>query len=353
MSTSMITANVFRADAFSGLTITDQVNRIPFLPTFLGDLGIFDDEEPIMTTDVQVDREDGILTLIPTSPRGAPGKQRPPEKRQARYFAVPRLFQETTIYASSLQNVRSERDGMQLMDLQEMVAKRLTGPTGILNNIAYTYEYHRLGAIQGLLLDVDGRSIINNWFAEFGIPVPVEIGFDLGNVANRAAGYVRAQCNQIHRLMARAGKGAFIEGITEVHALCGDAFYDAFVNHPDVIQTYINWAAAEEVRTGKAFTSFYFGGIFWHNYRGSDDNLTLAIPTDKVKFFPRRAPGVFKLFLAPGEGFESVNTRGKKIYVYRNIDPSEEQAWVKYDVKSYPLHICTRPEMLLTGRMEP
>lgn len=353
--------NVFRQDAFSGLTLTEQVNRMPYIPTTLGDLGIFEDD-PIMTTAVQVDRKDGVIGLIQTSPRGAPNAQRTTEKRQARYFDCTRLAMETTIYATELQNVRSETEQMMLKDLQEEVATRLTGPTGISNQIELTREYHRLGAIQGLLLDADGTPL-HNWFNEFEISQPAEFVF---NLAAGVAGTLIPLCNQIVRAMKRAAKGAWIEGVTEPHAVVGDTFFDAFTQHPDVIRTYQNWCAAvaaaragedmgglpdgaPQLRRNRAFETFYFGGIYWHNYRGTDDNSTVAVPPNKAKFFPRRAAGVFKQALAPGEGFGDVNQRAKRIYIYRDIDPSEEKRWVKYIAKSFPLNICTRPEILQSG----
>jgi hypothetical protein len=153
--------------------------------------------------------------------------------------------------------------------------------------------------------------------------------------------------------MARASQGAFTTS-TRVVALCGDSFYDLLVNHPDVIRTYINWAAAADLRDGSqgaAFEAFSFSGITWLNYRGSDDTTTIAIATDKVKFFPVGAPGVFKVAYAPGESFEWVNTPGKPLYLIPIFD-RDRNAWWKVEAYSYPLHICVRPEVLQSGRSE-
>ena len=70
-----------------------------------------------------------------------------------------------------------------------------------------------------------------------------------------------------------------------------------------------------------------------------------------MKFFPIGAPGVFRRALAPGETFEWVNTRGKPVYVLPIID-RDRNSWWKMEGYSYPLHICTRPEVLQTGRYE-
>ena len=358
-----ITMNVFRQDAFSGLTLTEMVNKFPYNPDFLGSFGpsLFE-PFPILTTAVQVDQKQGILTLIGSSPRGAPAQQRYNEKRQARYFDCTRLSVEETIYANELQNVRSEKNEVEaLKDLQEEVYIRLLGPTGLTSMMEYTWENHRLGAIQGIVYDSDGATVIQNWFTQFGIAPAAEIGF---NLAANVTGTLIPLCHEIRRAMQRKGQGAFLRGRTQVHSVVGDEFWDAFTQHPDVVRTYENWCAvangttvirdgAPQLRVARDFEEkFYFGGIYWTNYRGSDDTTTVAIPTDKAKFFPVGAPGVFKQVMAPGEGMEEVNTKGRPSYVYRDIDPSEEKTWVKFKHKSFPLYMCTRPEMLQFGRYE-
>ncbi len=77
----------------------------------------------------------------------------------------------------------------------------------------------------------------------------------------------------------------------------------------------------------------------------------ISIPSNKCKFFPRFAPGVFQVVWAPGESFQWINTLGKPEYV-QIIPDRDRNEWVKVDMTSYPLHICTRPEILQSGSME-
>ncbi len=344
----MISMNVFRQDAFSGVTLTRQVNKDPYVPTLLGDMDIFEDM-PIATTAVQIDMRQNVLSLIPTTPRGAPLPQLIDTKRQARYFDCPRLAKEDTLFASSIQNVRDENgDGLDLKTVETEVARRLLH---LKRDMNLTWENHRLGAVQGVVLDADGATVIRNWYAEFGIAMPNDIGFDLLNTLNKPAGYFITSCNNVVRAMKRAGQGAFVENVTEVHALCGDAFYDAIVQHPEVVRTYANWTAAVALREGHTFDAFYFGGIYWHNYRGTDDNSTVAIPTNYARFFPVKAYETFDVAWAPGEGMDDVNRLGEPLKVIVDIDPSSEKAWVNLKMKSYPLFICKRPEMLLRGHL--
>ncbi|GBQ32260.1 major capsid protein [Gluconacetobacter azotocaptans] len=343
----MVSLNVFNRDPFTTMELTSYVDKVPFNPTGIGDLVLFEDL-PIRTSFLMVEERDQKLVVIPTSPRGAPATERDTEKRKARFFQVPRLAHGDTIYATELQNVRAFGTQTELMQVQDEVSRRLAGPTGLTANMEYTWELHRLGAIQGKLLDADG-SVLYDWAQEFEIERPEEIGFAL-DAADPTLGSLRIQCNKIVRAMMRAAQGAWLPS-TRVMAMCGDDFWDALITHKDVLTTYFNWEAARELRKGTAFEAMDFGGISWFNYRGSNDNTTVAVPTDKVKFFPQGAPGVFQRALAPAEAAQWVNTLGKPIYVIPIFD-RDRNFWWRMETYSYPLHICTRPEILQSGRME-
>jgi len=336
--------NVFRQDAFSTIQLASAIEKVPYQPTKLGNLGLFEDF-PIRTKMLAVEQRAGQLVLVNTSPRGSAPQPRTTEKRAMRYFDVPRLATDFTVQADELQDVREFGTESVLMQMQTEVARRLSGPTGIQRNIEYTWELHRLGAIQGQLLDADG-STINNWFTEFGISAPTEVAFNLSAGTTGLRGFINTN---IIRPMLKAAQGAFIEGVTEVHCLCGDTFYDNLVNHPDVVRTFLNWQAAQELRTATAYGDFEFGGVIWHNYRGSDNGSDIAIAADKAKFFFRKAPGVFQVAWAPCEFMPWVNTLGRPFYPIPIFD-RDRNSWWKVELYSYPLHICTRPETLYSGR---
>jgi hypothetical protein len=342
----MVMLNIFENDAFSTVQLTLAIEKVPYQPTGIGVLNAFEDE-PVRTKALAVEQRQGKLVLIPVSDRGEEGTQRTTELRQIRYFNIPRLMTSDTLKADELQGIREFGQESELMQVEKEVARRLAGPTGLMRNIEYTWEYHRLAAIQGLLLDANG-SVLYNWFNEFGITPNPAIEF---NLAAATPNSLRPVINQLRRTMARKSQGAFTP-TTRVRALCGDQFYDDFVNHPDVIRTFLNWSAASDLRDdsqGAAFDTFTFAGVDWCNYRGSDDTTTISIPSNQVKFFPVGAPGIFQRGLAPAETFEWVNTPGKAMYVIP-IPDRDRGAWWKMEVYSYPLHICTRPEVLFSGQ---
>ena len=346
--------DVFRNDAFSALSLTSFIDRHPFNPQGLGSLNLFE-PIPLRNKAMAVEERNGQLVLIPTSARGGPATERTTEKRKVRYFEAPRLMHGDTLRSDEIQGVREFiGDGgiaqTVLMQMQAEVARRLTGPTGLTSNIEYTWEYHRLGAIQGILLDAGGN-VLYNWFNEFGITPATEIGFNLAAGATAATGTLRPLLNNINRTIQRAAKGSWIHGRSKVAAICGDTFYDQLTNHFDVKQTYLNWLAAKELRAGQAFSQFEFGDILFINYRGSDDNSAIALPTDKAKFFPIDAPGVFQVGWGPGESMEWVNQPGKPMYV-NMIPDRDRRSWIRSEITSFPLFLCARPDMLMSGRSE-
>ncbi|MFL9997973.1 major capsid protein [Paraburkholderia sediminicola] len=170
--------DIFHADPFTAIALTDAVQRNPFQPVGLGALGVFD-PNPIRVKALAVEERTGRLALIPFSERGAEGTQRTTEKRAMRYFEVPRLMHDGTVYADEVQGIREFGTESILMQIETEVARRLSGPTGLLASVEYTKEYLRLAALQGLVLNPKDGSILYNWFDEFQMPQAVETPFDL------------------------------------------------------------------------------------------------------------------------------------------------------------------------------
>jgi hypothetical protein len=342
--------DIFNDDAFSLTSLTDAIERTEYKPSFLGSLGIFS-PRPIMGHTFGVEERDGFLTLISASERGTPPSTGTRRRRRMRNFEAIRLAKETRIYAHEVQNVRAFGSETQLETVAGLVDDRLNGDVGLVSEMELTWELHRLGALRGEVYDADGTTLLFSWFDEFGIAAPGEVNFALGTPTTN----VRQKCTDMIRAMARASKGAFAPGTT-IHAICGDAFYDALISHPEVIATYQNWIAAQELRNaavnagGNSWGSFSYGGITFHNYRGMDDGTRLTVDTDKAHFFPIGARGVFAHVQSSGGEFEeTVNTIGRPMYAMILKD-KDRGAWVQPEVYSYPLFICQRPELLMKAR---
>jgi hypothetical protein len=334
--------DIFNSSAFSMTSLTGAVNKVGYKPQLLGSLNIFE-PMPVRTRTVFVDRREGKLTLIPSSPVGAPPKELVVDPRNAVPLKTTRLAEGFTLYAEEIQGIRAFGSETEFAQVQAEYLKRMAS---VRDDMDLTHEFHRLGALQGLLLDADGTTVIYNYFTEFGVTEAPAIDFDLDN-ANPGTGAIRLKTAEVIRSMSRSAGGAFTPGTT-IHALVGDAFYDALITHPEVEKTYQNWAAAADLRQDRTWQAFTYGGITWHNYRGTDDNSTVAIDPDEAKFFPVGAKDVFKKAMAPAEFGPYVNTLGQDTYAM-NIPDRDRQAWTRGELYSYPLYFCQRPDVLRKG----
>jgi hypothetical protein len=130
-----------------------------------------------------------------------------------------------------------------------------------------------------------------------------------------------------------------------VRAECGSAFFSDLVAHKEVRETYLNTAAAADLR-GRVADEVSFGGISFRRYRGSS---AFGVPTDKAYFYPEGVDGLFEIYHAPADTFETVNTLGLPLYA-RTIPDRDRDEWVRLEIESNPLPICTRPQVLRSGK---
>lgn len=333
----MATMDIFNNSAFSTTSLSGFVQKMPYVPQLLGSLGIFT-PNPVRTRNVFVDRTEGGLTLIPTSADGAPPEVLDGDDRDAVPLKTTRLTKRFTLYAHELDGIRASGTESELMGVMGEYNRRMAR---IRADMELTHEHHRLGALQGLLLDADGSTVIYDYSTEFNEAIPAAVSFEL----DVATTDVNAKCKEIARGMARSGKGSLAGA--SVHCLAGDEFYDKLVSHPNVEKFYLNQMAAQALQAsqGQIFESFTFGGITFHNYRGTDDNSTVAIPVAEAKFFPVGARDVFSVAHAPLESMDYVNTPGQPIYAM-NIPDRERRMWSKGEIYSYPLYVCQQPRVL-------
>lgn len=334
------------SDAFAVTTMTEKVDRVPTIPTFLSSLNLFD-ERGVDTKLVAIEQKANTLNLIPTSQRGTEPPMGVTDKRSLRYFEVPRIAKGDQVFAHEIAGVRAYGTASEFETFQGKVADK---QRDLMQDMNLTEEYHRLGAISGILLDSDGTSTIYNWFNEFGITQPVEINFDLA-AASPTEGALLDLCKAAKRTAIRALGMKYVPGQVEFLWLCGDTFYDQLTKHNDVRVTYKNWEAAASLRgsVGAVFQTFQFGEMNWHNYQGTDDNTTVAIGATKAKLVVRGVPGLFRRVNSFHDSAEFVNTIGRRYYAGMVWD-KDRGMWAKPEIYAYPLHICTRPEVLLRGR---
>lgn len=365
--------DVFEADAFTVVSLTKAVNQISYVPTMLSRMPNLIESVPIRTKAVWIERQGDQPALIQTSARGTEPEQTSVQRRDARAFNTFRLSKGSRVTADSLLGIRAFGTEIDVKDAQIEVASRMARIT---RRFDLTMEYHVFNLVtQGKTIDADS-STIYDWTAEFAaappgartLTAPAEVAFDL---AAGTTGAIRIAANKLNRAIMRNLEMAEMlvddspvsAATAKVVAICGDTFYDAFVTHPDVRSTFLNWQDAARLRddVGAPWKPFEFAGIEWINYRGTNDTTgadadttgassktSFGVGTNHVKFFPRGA-GIFQMAYAPGEDFESLGTLGQRRYA-RIVRDTKRDRWVDVEVDSYPLPVCVLPQALASGR---
>jgi len=331
----MPTMDVFNQDAFSLRSLTAAINKAPYKPGRLGELGLFA-ESGITTTVVQVEEKDGQLTLIQSTPRGGPGSSIGRDARRLRSFTVPHLQREAMVIADEVQNVRAFGTESEVETVQGIVNQRLATLRAMHE---VTLEYLRMGALKGVILDGDGATTLYNLFTEFGVAQQTA-NFDFTDTDLA----VRGTCKAALRLMeTELGAATY----TQARALCSATFFDALIDHP-VVQETFKYREGEMLRADIR-RGFLFGGIVWEEYRGKV-GLIDFIADGEAYLFPEGATTekgpLFQTYFAPADFEETVNTMGLPIYAKQARDP-EFQRWVKLHTQSNPLPLCLRPAAVI------
>jgi hypothetical protein len=332
--------DIFNNRPFQAVEITGAIELVEYQPTLLGTLG-----ENLFRTvrsrfrQVAISKRSHQMRLVPVSPIGAPPVQLERTGGDMRSFQTKRLAKATTVYAEELSGILH----MPLFDATRTTQQEVAERSGLIrDDIELTEEHMRLGAIQGKVIDADGTTVLDDWFANWGVPVPATINFHFDVETTN----IRLICDDLINTVWMASKGAWIQGVSRVEALCGSEFYRSLITHPTVVATYMNYAAAADLR-GDIPDSFNYGGITFHRYRSAPSG-EFSIPADQARFYPVGAGDTFQRVMGPAEFDPWINQAGQDIYAMTILD-RDRGAWAKVEQYNYPLYACLRPEMLQTG----
>lgn len=323
--------DTFTPDAFNLQTMTAAINRVPYKPGFVSRRGLFT-EKGVSTITVLIEEKEGRLSLVQSSARDGPISGAERRRRKLRSFLIPHLPTTDYVNASEVIGVRAFGQEGAFQTVEDIQNERAADMAG---NLDVTLEYHRVGAIQGVVLDADG-SVLIDLYSEFGVQPQEEIDMDLDN-QNPASGVVRRKCGTIVRRVANE-LGA-VEP-TGYEALCGDDFYDDLIAHPEVRDTY-KYQEGRRLREGYVFDWVDFGGIRWINYRNGGFDL---IHKDNAHVYPIGVAGLFITRFGPANYIETVNTVGLARYAKGVVDKWGKR--VDLEAQSNPLNLCTTPRAL-------
>lgn len=468
--------DIFRKDTFNVVSLTAAINKLPYMPTRISDMGLFQ-EKGINTTMAAVEERDGKLGLLTSQARGVMANVNTIGLRKVRAFAVPHIPINEAVMADQVQNLRAFGSADQTQTVATAINERLQS---MKNYIDTTKEYYRVGSLQGILLDGDATTTLYNWFTEFGITqTAYNVDFTSFNVFTApgaltaadggAGGTLSAGAytykvtfvtgggetqggtvsnsitlaashkmtltaiptgptgtlyRNIYRTTAGGSSYLFLTQIADntttgytdniadaslgtntvptvssipgagnpassvmdmkkdvatkiiraiedalgvtmyrnIRVLCGNTFWDNFINHPSVIHAYERWLMAGDTGTGGSFFrnqqrqqlnrqgdsvtpgGFEFAGIYWENYRGHI-GTTFFIPDKGATAFPEGCPDLFLENNAPAPFIETVNTIGLPYYAKQEL--MRFGLGIELHAEANPLPICTRPGALI------
>jgi len=331
--------DVFSGDGFTSHELTATFNKVPYQPMRLGQLGLFQ-EAGIRTTSVDIESQDGRLTLIQTSPRG--GVAPDPlgsNKRKLRTFKVYHLERDSKIYADEVQNIRAFGSESELQQVQDLVNERLAELRPMHE---VTLEYHRVNAVRGLLLDADGSTLLN-LFTEFDVAQQTHDFVFSGALDVRAQiiAAIRKSEDELGGLVTAGYRG-----------LCSAGWFDAFTGHSDVKDAH-KYQQSQILRDDLR-AAFRYGMVDWEEYRGSvtkPDSVgggsAAFIEANVAYLVPITAPSTFITRFAPADYEETVNTMGLPLYAKQVPDPSGLNKFRLLNTQSNPLCLCLRPRAII------
>jgi len=337
----------FMSDVFNNtpqrrIEVTNLVNEIIPVPSILGGLGeqLFR-TVPVRTRTIAIQRVGRTNRLIPVSPIGAPPVELEVEGGDVRPFFIRRLAKGSTVYAEELQGVTDFFDFNQVRTLDGEIAARAAR---IRDDFELTNEYQRFGAIQGIVVDSDGSTVLDNWFTAWGVAAPTPFVFDL----DIATSNLQQISDNVITAMRQATVDGWIPGRTRVHAMVGNTFFTTFIAHPNYTRAYLNTPNAGQLLNAMPDMVDAFG-IVWHRWvEGGNLPTEFNLPDNEVRFFPVGGNDVFQRVLGPAEFDPFVNQPGREIYGMQ-IPDRDRGAWLRTEMYQYPLFICLRPEMLQQG----
>lgn len=338
--------DIFNNNAFGVVKLTDVVNDMEYNPSRIQSMGLYKASR-VSTTSIAIERIGNTLQLVKPSARGTPGETRDKPKANIRSFAIPHFQRDWSVLADEVQGVRALGSETAVRTVQGVVGDRMGEQ---LDDFALTEEHARVGGVKGVVTYADGSEL--NLFTEFGVAQAAEINFDL---AAKKDGDLRKACvGVIRQTKTILGK----VGFKHIHAFVGDDFFDALLKNPEVRASYEGWNEARILRESYIGKNrgenpiFEFGGIVWENYGVEDsvgDGGKAGVEAVKCHLFPMGVPNLFRTYYAPADYMETVNTRGKRLYS-KQI-PMRNGKGIEGEMQMNALQLCTRPGVLLKGKM--
>lgn len=246
----------------------------------------------------------------------------------------------------------AQMDTLAPEDLQDVRAFGSTEPISVAavyndkmqqlkDNLAATMEFHRLGAIKGVVLDADGTTVLHDIFNTFGATKKtLDISFPK-TAADDANPILTSILKAKRHVEAAMGGTPF----DHIECIIGSDAYDMLTSHKLVREYFERWLSNRENFGNNDYRKrgFPYGGLTFVERSDVVGGQTM-VAAKKGHVYPV-GPGIFKQYHAPADWMETVNTIGLEYYA--RMDEKPKGRGFDLEVQSNPLTLCTYPEALV------
>lgn len=318
---------------FKNHELTAAITLSPYLPGRIGRMGLFQ-EEGVARTHVDIEYAQEILSLIQTQERGSrKGALVPDGKRTMYSFRIPHLPQEAVIRPDDLPDVRAfgTKDGY--VSMKQVVKNKLKA---MRQNFEATFEFHRMGAINGVIMNPDGTEI-HNLFDIYDI-TQKEMAVDFSGTDSNAIKKIATEI--VPYLQDKLGSTPY----GSIVVLCGDEFFRNLILLEEVKDAYNRPKDGQFLRDNQMRDGFEYAGIWWENYRGKVGSVEF-LASDEARVIPTGVPGLFIRRNGPDDTMDGVGQLGRSIVVTQERMP--HGGGIELRGQANPLFLCTRPSALI------
>ena len=321
---------------FDCTEMTAAVNKLPALPVYFRRLF---EVKGVKSTTVSLDIRKGRIVLIGDSPRNTAPESLAGRgaKRESMNLSCAHLAMSDTREPEDLQDVRAfgSTEPISVAEVYNDKMQQLK------DNMTATMEFHRLGAIKGVVLDADGTTVLHDIFKTFGVTkktLPILFPKTAADDANPIQTSI---LNAKRHVEAAMGGTPF----SHIECIIGSDAYDMLTSHVLVRKYFEDWLARKQDYGNNDYRKrgFTYGGLTFVERSDVVGGQTM-VAAKKGHVYPV-GPGIFKQYHAPADWMETVNTIGLEYYA--RMDKKEKSRGIDIEVQTNPLTLCTYPEALV------
>lgn len=334
----MTTMDVFAGDGFSTRELSDAINVIPNQWGRIGELGIFV-PKPLREPKFEIERKNGHLQLVGSTPRGSAASAQDRGKRDLRPFKTSRFALESRITADDIDGIRAFGSETELMQVQDEIVDRQIELRGSMD---ITREWLRATALQGLIKDADGSTILDLHDA-FDV-TRTSFDFTFGATTSIVATQLRALKDHIR--VSLLG-----DVMTKARLLCSSTFFEGLMNDEGFERAHDFQAGLNPLRNDMSEGVEYQGWTI-EKYIGEagvpqEDGTTVIrqfVPDGEALVVLEGTRTTYRQYNAPADYMETVNTPGLDFYSKIMPDPKANR-YVDVEAQMNTLPMLMRPAL--------